>query len=280
MCLIAIALNRHQKWPVVIAANRDEFFERPTRSAYWWDGRTFGGRDLEAGGAWMAVRNDGFFAAVTNVRVASGTSTNAPLGKTRGALVRAAVDGATQAELSALIEQTSLCNFIGGSLWPTVSLSFQTNRSGLQNLLLLEPNKTHSLSNGFLNEPWPKAVQLTHQLDQLLAKDQNVNGLEAGCFAALTNSQLAPDADLPKTGVPLEWERVLSSAFITLEKQVANPSAGTLFQRSYSTRSSTVICLSHEGNLSFCERSWALDQFDAVSRKRYTEKRTQFQVRN
>jgi uncharacterized protein with NRDE domain len=278
MCLIAIALNRHPNWPVVITANRDEFFDRPTRSAHWWDGLSFGGRDLQAGGAWMAVRTDGAFAAVTNVRVASSTDVNAPQAKTRGAIVLAAMGGATSQELMAIIEQSSLCNFIGGALWPTVNLSFQTNRAGQENSLLLEPGKIHTVSNGYLNDSWPKATKLAQALGHLLTQDQDVHSIEAQCFNLLSDTQVAPDSELPKTGVPLDWERVLSSAFITLEKHADKPSSGTHFLRSYGTRSSTVICLSHQGLLSFCERTWAIDGFDDAQRKRYTEKRTQFQV--
>ncbi len=280
MCLIAIALNRHPKWPVVITANRDEFFDRPTRNAYWWDDLSFGGRDLQAGGAWMAVRTDGAFAAVTNVRVASSTDANAPQAKTRGAIVPAAMGGAKSQELMTIIEQSSLCNFIGGALWPTVNLSFQTNHSGQENSLLLETGKVHTVSNGYLNDPWPKATKLAGALEQLLKKDHDVHGVEAHCFDLLSDTQVAPDSELPKTGVPLDWERVLSSAFITLEKQTDKPSGGTHFLRSYGTRSSTVICLGNQGLLSFCERTWAIDGFDSAQRKRYTEKRTEFRVGN
>jgi uncharacterized protein with NRDE domain len=280
MCLIAIALNRHPKWPVVITANRDEFFDRPTRSAHWWDESFFGGRDLQAGGAWMAVRSDGSFAAVTNVRVPSSTDANAPQAKTRGAIVPAAMGGATSLELMAIIEQSSLCNFIGGALWPTIDLSFQTNRAGQENSVLLELGKVHTVSNGCLNDPWPKSAKLAVALDQLLTSDQDVHGIEARCFNLLSDTQVAPDSELPSTGVPLDWERVLSSAFITLEKQTDKPSCDTHFLRSYGTRSSTVICLSDRGLLSFCERTWAIDGFDSAQRRRYTEKRTQFQVNN
>jgi uncharacterized protein with NRDE domain len=280
MCLIAIALNRHPKFAVVIAANRDEFFDRPTRSAHWWGGLSFGGRDLQAGGAWMAVRTDGAFAAVTNVRVASSTDANAPQAKTRGAIVPAAIRGATSQELKAIIEQSSLCNFIGGALWPTVDLSFQTNRAGQENSVLLDLGKVHTVSNGYLNDPWPKAKKLALALDQLLTGDQDVHGIEAQCFHLLSDTQVAPDSELPNTGVPLDWERVLSSAFITFEEHQDKPSAGTHFSRSYGTRSSTVICLSNQGLLSFCERTWAIDGFENDQRKRYSEKRTQFQVDN
>src|SRR5437016_557368 len=70
MCLIALAHRASERWPLVIAANRDEFFARPTRAAHWWDDApgVYGGRDLRAGGSWMAVTRRGRFAMVTNVR--------------------------------------------------------------------------------------------------------------------------------------------------------------------------------------------------------------------
>jgi uncharacterized protein with NRDE domain len=279
MCLIAIALGRHPDWPVVIAANRDEFFDRPTRSAHWWDQHCFGGRDLQAGGAWMAVRDDGAFAAVTNVRVAASIDPNAPVGKTRGAIVPAVMSGATPQELREIVAQSSLCNFIGGSLWPTVNINFQTNRDGLEKSLTLEPDTVHTISNGYLNEPWPKTVKLGREIALLLSPDCDMHSIEAGCFALLSDPQVAPDTQLPNTGVPLAWERVLSSAFITLEKQSAKPASDALFTRSYGTRSSTVITVSDQGQLSFCERTWAIDDFDATQRQRYTEKRTQFKIK-
>jgi uncharacterized protein with NRDE domain len=284
MCLIAIALDCHPNWPVVIAANRDEFFDRPTRSAHWWDTSIFGGRDLQAGGAWMAVRTDGSFAAVTNVRVASSTDTSAPQGTSRGAIVPTALEGVTPNELRSLIEQSSLCNFIGGSLWPITALHFQTNREQRQETLALTNGKVHTLSNGSLNDPWPKTPALGREIERILDKNDvqsqghDIHGLEASLFAALGDTQIAADADLPNTGVPLDWERVLSGAFITLEKQAEKPPTGTHFYRDYGTRSSTVIAINQQGLLSFCERTWATDTFDLDKRKRYSEKRTQFQV--
>jgi len=84
MCLIAIAVHASERWPIVIAANRDEFYDRPSRPLHVWDDdpNIAGGRDLRAGGSWLAVTSYGRFAAVTNIR-----GIDAPSARSRGDLV-------------------------------------------------------------------------------------------------------------------------------------------------------------------------------------------------
>jgi uncharacterized protein with NRDE domain len=92
MCLIVIAHQTSERWPLVVAANRDELYARPTRPAHQWeeDARIVGGRDLQAGGSWLAARRGGRFAAVTNVR---GVGRAEGGGPSRGLLVSDFVRG-------------------------------------------------------------------------------------------------------------------------------------------------------------------------------------------
>ncbi len=270
MCLIALALHCHPKWPVVIIANRDEYFDRPTRSTHWHNNLVFGGIDLQAGGAWMAVNTQGHFAAVTNVRKASAQSNE---GKTRGAVVPAALSGLSDSEVNDLLALTSPCNLITGALWPLVKLSYQTN-APLEAFQTLSLEKVHTLSNGRLNDSWPKANQLAQSLQSILSTCDDVESIEQHSFVALTKTENYGDALLPATGVPLEWERVLSSAFITVEKT----NNTDFINRNYGTRSSTVICVNTLGQLSVCERTWSTQSCEPIERQRYTEKRTQFTI--
>jgi uncharacterized protein with NRDE domain len=230
MCLILIAWRTHPDYPLVVAANRDEFYARPTAPAGPWaeDPRILGGRDLQAGGSWLGLRSDGRFAAVTNVR-----EPGVPKGpRSRGDLVREfllgdapardyapAIPGASYSGFNLLVSD-------GAALW------YRSNRDGQAREL---PPGIYGLSNHLLDTPWPKLVAAKAGFQKAMGALPAVEGL----FEVLANRELVPDPELPATGLSLEWERMLSAVFVASE--------------TYGTRASTVAVLGRDGVLTFGE---------------------------
>lgn len=204
MCLIGLALDAHPRFSLVIAANRDEFFDRPAAPLDWW--RTspntpwlLGGRDLSAGGTWMALSEHGRIGMLTNVRDPSRQQADAP---SRGALVTGWLEGSEPTT-----QGHNPFNLIGGDL-QSGRWWWRSDRQAITPLAA----GVHALSNAALNEPWPKVQRLSAALDHALRGDA---GLEARLFSLLGDSSVADDADLPDTGVGLDRERMLSPIFIT-----------------------------------------------------------------
>lgn len=251
MCLIALAIAASPNWPLVIASNRDEFFDRPTLPLQPWHGPAgttlLSGRDLEAGGTWLGVSDTGRVAMLTNVREPG----MRPGGRSRGGLPLAWLDGGQDMSsfLAGLEGQAySGFNLIIGELhsasWHWVS-NRCTGRSGIEpgwQQRALEPG-IYGLSNGFLDTPWPKTRRLTQALGAALGESLD----EEGLWQALADARPAPDADLPATGVPTQAERQLSSAWVRFP------------DGRYGTRCSSVISVrtSAQGlGLRFQEKTW------------------------
>jgi uncharacterized protein with NRDE domain len=238
MCLILIAWQAHPGYPLVIAANRDEFFTRPTAPAAFWAEApgVLAGRDLEARGTWLGVTRDGRFAALTNYR---DPAQNRPGLRSRGVLVAEFLRGqSAPPDYLANIEDDryngyNLLVSDGASLWWASNMSHQQRQ--------LAPG-IYGLSNHLLDTPWPKVGAGKTALNAALnVKPGGIPDQDA-LFALLADSAVHPDDLLPETGVPPEWERLLSAAF------VKSPD--------YGTRSSTVIILRRDGWLSFDEQTW------------------------
>ncbi len=249
MCLVAFALGGpqglagHQDYRLVLAANRDEFHARETAPAGWWDSeqQVFGGRDLRAGGSWLAIDRRGRLAAVTNVREPDPLS--GP--RSRGALVADFVSGAeTPAAYASRIlrhgDEYAGFNLLLIDLRLDEPALLVSNRDARQ----IEPadGQVHAWSNGTLDAPWPKVVQLQTRLDEAL--QQPACELEPALFAALADRTIPDDALLPDTGVGRERERRLAAAMIVA------PGSG------FGTRASTLVAVRRDGNVLFVERSW------------------------
>lgn len=225
MCLAVIALKQVAGFPVIVAANRDEAYERPTAPAAPWpqDGRIIGGRDLQAGGAWMAARADGRYALVTNVREPARHLRDAP---SRGDLVRDflledAPPRVYAERIAALGQSFNGFNLVVGSLEETWYCS---NRGGPPRRLA---DGIHAVSNHLMDTPWPK-VQRTRAAFSAALRGAPAPDIEA-MLQALQDATPAPDDELPQTGVGLARERFLSSPFIASD--------------AYGTRSSSVLCM-------------------------------------
>ena len=246
MCLILLAHRVFAGFPLVLAANRDEFFERPTASAgYWPDAPDIlGGRDLAQGGTWLGVSRDGRWGAVTNFRDGS----PAPAGsRSRGALVAQYLRGGCRAGdyLNQLGETAHDYHGFNLLVADASGVRYFSNRAAQP--VSLAPG-LYGLSNHLLDTPWPKVAHGKRALSALAdsaAADRDGNRLAGALFTLLENRAAAPDSELPRTGVSGEWEKLLSPMFI------AAPG--------YGTRASTILMADHAGNVQFHERSFGPD---------------------
>jgi uncharacterized protein with NRDE domain len=239
MCLVLIALDAHPDYSLILAANRDEFYDRPTAPAAFWEDApsVLAGRDLKAGGTWLGIDRQGRFAAVTNYR--QGEREN-PAPRSRGLLVS---DFLTQ-DVGALehVERVRReadfyngFNLIAGDPW---GIFYFSNRQ--RRIRHLKPG-VYGLSNHLLDTPWPKVAASKNALGKLLSS--GASDLPSELFALLSDRNRAADAVLPSTGVGREWESLLSSAFIASDD--------------YGTRSSTVMLIGRDGSMAFVERRFA-----------------------
>ena len=240
MCLILFAYRPHTDFPLIIAANRDEFYSRPTRAPHFWDDhpQIFAGRDLQAGGTWMGLSLNGRFAAVTNVR--EGIPDN-HYTTSRGELCGRFLG--SDIPLDRYLDELADCadhyagfNLLLGEFGDRrhPRLTYFSNRGAANGELTAG---IHGLSNGQLNEPWPKVSGGKAALCERLA--QPVESIQT----ILTDRQPAPLEQLPNTGIDPLLELQLSSCFIAMEN--------------YGTRSSTVIRLDAKGEVEWLDQSFS-----------------------
>ena len=216
MCLIGLALDVHPRFGLVIAANRDEYFGRAADGIDWWRAHEqspwlLGGRDLEAGGTWMALSEHGRVAMLTNVR---DPARHRPGAASRGALpVRWLHAAQTEAALwpTLAAQDCNPFNLIGGDLL-TGRWWWADDRSAAPAPLA---SGLHAVSNASLGTPWPKVRRLQQAMTAELDAADDAGSLTDRLFAALADRTQAHDDDLPDTGVGLDRERMLSPAFIT-----------------------------------------------------------------
>lgn len=236
MCLILLAWQAHAEYPLVVAANRDEFYGRRTASADFWpeSPNVLAGRDLEAGGTWLGISRDGRFAALTNFRQGLNERKGAP---SRGKLVTHYLQDSTSpdaylAQLQPQVGEYNGFNLLAGDMG---ELCWLSNRGDTP--VRLTPG-IHGLSNHLIDTPWPKVRRGKAALAQAMSTLPQVEPL----LALLKDPHVAADEDLPHTGISLESERLLSSAFIHSEN--------------YGTRSSTVLLADRQGQIRFVEESY------------------------
>jgi uncharacterized protein with NRDE domain len=237
MCLILIALDSHPDYSLVVAANRDEFYDRPSAAAAFWSDHpdVLGGRDLKAGGTWLGVDRSGRFAAVTNYRQGE---REAAAPRSRGHLVSDYLTTAVEARayLERVERDAPLYNGFNLILGDARELFYYSNREGSRRRL--GPG-IYGLSNHLLDTPWPKVTSGKNALSTLLGSGSE---LVPDLLRLLSDRSQPADHSLPETGVGLAWERLLSAAFIS--------SSG------YGTRSSTVLLVRRDGHVVLVERSF------------------------
>ena len=238
MCLILFGYRAHPEYDLVLAANRDEFFARPTATAdYWKDAPgVLAGRDLQKGGTWLGVTRSGRWAALTNFRDGSSASADA---RSRGHLVSDYLTGDDPASMYAMARAPSAGHYAGFNLLVGDAQGLYCLSHADPAALPVKPG-VHGLSNHRLDTSWPKVDRGRQALQA--AMRGNPDGLEERLLALLADDELAEDASLPSTGVPRDWEKKLSAAFIRAP--------------GYGTRASSVLLVGRDGQVSFRERTF------------------------
>lgn len=240
MCLILLAFDAHPKYKFILAANRDEFYARPTAAAKFWDDapQILAGRDLLAGGTWLGITKMGRFSAVTNYRnpaVPSGE-------RSRGDLTRNFLNGIDSPkhylqQIEREKEFFSGFNLLVGDFGKTRNeLFYFSNRGGKTTKL---SGGIYGLSNALLDSPWQKVENGKANLGRILQTNYTISADEL--FEILADRQVASDDKLPETGIGLERERMLSSAFIET--------------KDYGTSISTVLLIDRKGIVQFFEKT-------------------------
>jgi len=236
MCLIAFALDCHPDYSLVLMANRDEFRDRETDRAAFWDDapHLLAGRDRKAGGTWLGITTSGKIAAITNYRDPRQQVYDPP---SRGSLVADYLrdESMTPADLLAHLQRHGNRYDGFNLIYGTVSeLHYYTNRGGSSGPVA---SGVHGLSNHLLDTRWPKLVEARARLERFLRK--NILSPQE-LIKAMADPTPFADELLPDTGIGPEFERFLSPIFINGER--------------YATRSTSVILVDHDGAVTFCEQ--------------------------
>jgi len=236
MCLILIAWRGVAKYPCVVAANRDELHSRPAAAAHWWPSRPpiLAGRDLSAGGTWLGMTRTGRFAALTNYRDPEQRRSGTP---SRGTLVASILMSGDSLERSLEQLRGVSADYNAFNLLFSDGERLAIYESARGSGRVLGPG-IYGLSNHLLDTPWPKVQTAKSRLSRALANLDTTDAL----LALLRDEAPAPDAQLPRTGVSLPWERLLSSAFVRAPD--------------YGTRCSTVLRIDASRRACFDEWTW------------------------
>ena len=239
MCILFIAVKQHEHYPLIIAANRDEFFVRPTVHSHFWPAspNILAGVDQQASGTWMGVNTQGHIAALTNIRAPNNVQANAI---SRGLLVKNYLQnpsGYSVADMQNTRNHYNGYNLLFGR-WDDLKV-YNNHQNQLNSL----STGVYGLSNASLNIPWPKINKGILGLSHYCQSGHSIK--DEDLFTLLLDNTQASDAQLPKTGVPLEWERKLSSIFVRSE--------------GYGTRSSTLLKVDINHHVSWLERTYNQD---------------------
>lgn len=255
MCLINFLYKVHPNYPLILVANRDEAYERPALPAHYWSDKPsiLAGRDLQQMGTWLGITKTGRFAALTNYRDPTLTQVG---NRSRGEIISRFLETNHTPEeyLHQLHKEHIQYPGFNVLLGNHHALFYYSNIE--QKITPLQPG-IYGLSNHLLNTPWPKVTKGKRLLQTYC---ENHTTLDIEEIAALhTDNTIAPDYELPNTGVGLELERILSPLFIQSEK--------------YGTRAITVLLIDHHQQATFLEKTFACGRF--------TEQQLyQFQIEN
>jgi len=248
MCLITLNWQPGKTVPLLIAANRDEFYARPALGLHHWPGqRVLAGQDLQAGGTWLGLgvsedTNQIRMAALTNHRDVAGQKIDAA---SRGHLTTSFLKSSLSARgyLESLTTNTHRYNPFNLILFDGQDLmGFESRHARMFTL----PAGITSVSNADFNTPWPKLERLGSSFEHTLTANDDDALLQNKLFRLLSDDRIAPDAALPQTGLQLDRERVLSAAFIRTAD--------------YGTRASSLIRIKHKV-AEFTERSFDANGF-------------------
>ncbi len=240
MCLLLVAHCCHPIYKLVLLFNRDEQYERPSLPLHAWDTqpKIFAGKDLLRGGSWLAIDEHGHWSAVTTIRQ-PGSQKSFPrsMGElpVHFLLAQTTIEKLSQSLISIKNNQIKPFNLMMN--YGDVLAYYSHHQKQIHYL----PQGIYALCNASLETPWPKVMK-GKRMFQALIDQQKIISVEA-CFDLLADRENFPDKVLPNSGVGLEWERLLSSIF------VSSPTYGTC--------SSTVILITHGGKGEIHEKSFA-----------------------
>lgn len=238
MCTLFIAIDSHPDYPLIVAGNRDEFYQRKTAVLQDW-GDIVGGRDLQQGGHWLAADKQGRWAALTNYRNPA-HKVESP--HTRGDLVKSYLQQrVTIKEYIQAVRDDNKC-YEGFNLLLGNGQGGVAHYSNVTDQLTFLSAGVYGLSNALLDTPWPKVVAGKAAFTHMLSDKTGIS--HSAVFDLLSNAEKAPLNRLPSTGVSTQMEQLLSSLFIR------SPAYGTL--------SSALMTWSSHGELEFIERSYAV----------------------
>jgi uncharacterized protein with NRDE domain len=242
MCLIVFAYKSHPDYKLILAANRDEFYDRPTEVAKWWEDHPhiLGGRDLKAKGTWMGVDKRGRFSAVTNFRDFSNVREEA---KSRGDLPVDFLKNGTSASayLSNVLKEADQYNGFN-LLTMDEEMVHVSNHENKVNVL---NEGVFGLSNALLDTPWPKVEKAKAAFNHTINNHFQMKDL----LGVMQDSSIAADEQLPQTGLPIEMERAVSAMCIRTPN--------------YGTCCSTAITIDYDGNVQFLEKSYHVGDREA-----------------
>ena len=238
MCLILFSYNNHPQYKLILASNRDEFYERPTKQLHKWgkSGNIIAGQDKMNNGTWLGVTADRKISAITNYRDLSNIKDNAP---SRGLLVSNFLENNESPtnylkKISHSASDYNGYNLLVGDKYGMYYFSNIENK-----IEKIEPG-IHGLSNRFFNTPWPKVENGKKEFERIIGQEKEIPIDEI--FKLLNDSAKPPDNELPDTGVGMEWERVLAPIFIKTEV--------------YGTRASSIITIDNNDQITFIEKSY------------------------
>ncbi len=253
MCLVVFSINQHPRYPLIIAANRDEFFERPTQAVHHWSENPdiIAGRDKVAGGTWLGITKSGRFAAVTNIR--QFPMETKPL--SRGQLITDFLQSSQSpinhsSQIAANVSHYSGFNLFMGAIKsnsqdnnqasPQIDLVYAHNADNKAYQPQTITNGIHGISNGLLSDQWRKVTQTQKRFLDAINKPFKREDL----LEVLRHNERLEDRELPKTGAPKDFEQQLSSAFIpTFE----------VHGKHYGTRSQALITLNQDLKCTYYE---------------------------
>jgi uncharacterized protein with NRDE domain len=238
MCLILFSYQLHADYRLILAANRDEFYNRPTAPLDYWSDHpdVLAGRDLKGNGTWLGVTRSGRFAAITNYREPAAHMENAP---SRGILIRDFLTGTASPEryLETVSKKSKAYNGFNLIAGDPSGLYYYSNRA--TRIHQLRPG-LYGISNHLIDSAWPKIQRGKGLLQGQLSSREKID-IEK-IWGILADRSLPADEELPNTGAGLEWERILAPLFIS--------------SPDYGTRSSSIVLMEYSGRITFRERTF------------------------
>jgi len=222
MCLVAFSWQTHPEFPLLISANRDEFFDRPTAPLHQWPSGIYAGKDLRGGGTWMGFHPNGKWSLLTNYRDFHRTH---PGEISRGKLVQNYLEGSVGPEAYLELVHKDQHRYDGFNLLVSdgEKLFYLSNYGeGIQEI---KPG-IHGLSNGLINDPWPKVELAKNQLAEVLSSEVYADAL----LSILKSTVSYPAETLPTTGVPEPMEIALSAQLIRMPPRYGTVSASSVLK--------------------------------------------------